>query len=77
MEFNQFAYWLLCGLLTVIATVLGWFFTQLIIEIKKMRIEMNDLNNKLSQVVTNQTWHERDILRLDNRLNELEHEIRR
>lgn len=75
MDFNQFAFWLLCGLLMTIVAGVGWFFQALIIEIKGMRNEMSELNQKLAQVVTNQEWHSRDILKLESRVNTLENKI--
>jgi hypothetical protein len=72
MDFNQFAFWLLCSLLATSVLGVGWFFQALIVEIKGMRSEMSELNSKLAQVVTNQEWHARDILRLETRVNTLE-----
>jgi len=72
MEFSQFAFWLLCGLLIVVVTGVGWFFQALIVEIRGMRCEMNELNQTLAKVVINQEWHGKEILRLETRLNTLE-----
>lgn len=76
MTFNQFAFWLLCGLLTLIVLGAGRFLNALIAEIKGMRSEMSELNNKLAQVVINQDWHGREMLRLEHRVNELDSQLR-
>jgi hypothetical protein len=57
MDFNAFAFWLLCGLLGLAVTVLGFFLSGILGEMKK-------LNDRLIQVVTNQEWHYREILNL-------------
>lgn len=72
MEFQQFAFWLLCGLLGILVAGLGWFLTNLIAEIKLVRVEMSSLNEKLATVVTNQDWHGKELLRLEKRVELLE-----
>jgi hypothetical protein len=72
MEFNQFAFWLLCGLLGLFAAGIAKFLNDLILEIKGMRIEMAQMNEKLTHVVTNQDWHQKELTRLEKRLNILE-----
>jgi hypothetical protein len=57
MDFNTFAFWLLCGLLALAITVLGFF-------LKGILDEMKTLNAQLISVVTNQEWHYREILAL-------------
>lgn len=59
MEFTAFAFWLLCGLLTIAVVVLGFFLQGILAEMKK-------LNDRLIQVVTNQEWHYREILKLQD-----------
>lgn len=72
MEFNEFAFWLLTAVLSVIAMGVGWFLVALIGEIKGMREEMGKLNEKLAHVVVNQDWHAKEILRLERRIDEIE-----
>lgn len=72
MEFHAFAFWLLCGLMGVLCTGLGWFFVALISEIKGMRNEMAQLNEKLAVVVANQDWHAKELLRLEKRVDLIE-----
>ena len=72
MDFNQFAFWLLCSVLGLLALGLGWFLQALITEIRGMRLEMSQLNEKLAQVVTNQDWHGKELNRLDLRIHALE-----
>lgn len=76
MEFSQFAFWLLCGLLTIITILAGKFLSAMISEIRGVRLEMSELNSKLAQVVTNQDWHGREILRLEHRVNDLDAQLR-
>jgi hypothetical protein len=57
MSFDAFSFWLLCGLLGLGVTVLGFFLQGILAEMKK-------LNDRLIQVVTNQEWHYREILNL-------------
>lgn len=57
MDFNTFAFWLLCGLLGLAVTVLGFFLSGIL-------NEMKTLNAQLIQVVTNQEWHYREIIKL-------------
>lgn len=72
MELTSFEFWLLTGLITVLIVVLGWFLSSLINEIKGVRSEMNNLNEKLATVITNQDWHAKELTRLDSRLSRLE-----
>lgn len=72
MDFVQFAFWLLCGLLSTLVLAIGWFLSALISELRGMRSEMSQLNERLAQVVTNQDWHGKELNRLDLRINILE-----
>jgi TM2 domain-containing membrane protein YozV len=72
MDFQQFAFWILCGLLTILVSGLGWFLSALISEIKGMRLEMSHLNEKLATVVANQDWHGKELLRLEKRVETIE-----
>jgi Tfp pilus assembly protein PilO len=77
MNWPEFAFWLLCGLMTVLVSGVGWFLHSLISEIKAMRMEMQSLNEKLVQVVVNQDWHGKEINRLEKRVETMEHNIGR
>jgi hypothetical protein len=77
MNFPDFAFWLLCGALGVIVSAVGWFLHSLISEIRAMRLEMASLNEKLVQVVVNQDWHGREIVRLEKRLETIENNSQR
>jgi hypothetical protein len=73
MEFQEFAFWLLCGTLAMLVGIVAWFLQTLLGEIKGVRIEMVDLNQTLVKVVTNQDWHGKEIERLNGRVEKLEH----
>jgi hypothetical protein len=77
MNFPDFAFWLLCGALGIIVSAVGWFLHSLISEIRAMRLEMASLNEKLVQVVVNQDWHGREIVRLEKRLETIENNSQR
>lgn len=72
MDFNQFAFWMLCGLLTISVSALAWFLNSLISEIHLMRTEMSSLNEAIVKVVTNLDWHGKELNRLDSRLSSIE-----
>lgn len=69
MDFTNFAFWLLCGLLTLAVIVLGFFLQGILAEMKK-------LNDRLIQVVTNQEWHYREILKLQDDVTKLKEELK-
>jgi len=77
MAWEQFLGWLVCGLLGLFVTGIFTFLSMLIGEIKKMREEMSKLNEKLVELVTNQEWQGREILRLEQRINDVENKDRR
>jgi hypothetical protein len=64
MDFNAFAFWLLCGLLGIGVAILGTF-------LKGILDEMKTLNAQLIAVVTNQEWHYREILYLKEEVAKL------
>lgn len=72
MDFNQFAFWLLCGLLSAIAFIIWTFLSQLISVIKNVQVEMSQLNEKMAAVVTNLDWHGKELSKLDSRLTKVE-----
>ena len=71
-QFQDFAFWLLCGSLGLIVIMVGWFLQTLLGEIRGVRVEMADLNQTLVKVVTNQDWHGKEIERLNSRVEKLE-----
>lgn len=50
MEFNEFAFWLLCGLLAGGVCIFAFF-------LKGILDEMKAMNGQLIKVITNQEWH--------------------
>lgn len=75
--------WLIAASISALSICVGWFLVWLasemketrnllIAEVRGVRDEMSDLNKKLAQVVTNQDWHSREILRLEQRINDIE-----
>jgi len=72
MSLSNFEFWLMCGLISVLIIVVGWFLSALISEVKGLRTEMGAMNEKLAAVITNQDWHGKELARLDTRLSKLE-----
>lgn len=71
MSFDQFAFWMLCGLLATLVTLMGWFFTRILDTLKNMDGNIAGLNNKVAVVIEKQSWHEKEIERLDKRIDSL------
>lgn len=72
MDFNTFAFWLMCGAIGLVVVMVGWFLKALLAEVRLVRGEMNTLNMSLVKVVSNQEWHGKEIDRLNGRVERLE-----
>jgi hypothetical protein len=72
MDFREFSFWLLCGSITSIGLIVWHFLSSLILEIRLVRQEMADLNQKMATVVTNLDWHGKELSKLDSRLTMVE-----
>jgi phage shock protein A len=80
---EQILFWAGTGLVVLLLTVVGFFLSTLVAEIKDFKssligqiggvqIEMNELNKKLAEVITNQDWHKKELERLDSRMGKIE-----
>lgn len=72
MQLTQFEFWIISGLITILIIIVGWFLVALLGEIKGVRGEMGEMNQKLAAVITNQDWHSKELSRLDTRVGKLE-----
>ena len=72
MDFNQFSFWLLTGLLGLTALGAAKFLQELLDKLDSVRDEMHKLNEKIGSVITNQEWYEREIAKLESRVLNLE-----
>ncbi len=59
--------------LTGLATILVFYFKNMNRNVERMSKSMIDMNVKLEKVVTDQSWHHREIKEIKDRINDLEH----
>ena len=71
MDFVQFAFWMLTGLLVTLMTTIGWFCVRILDTLKNMDGNIAGLNNKVAVVIEKQSWHEKEIERLDKRIDDI------
>lgn len=71
MEFQEFAFWLMTAMMMLIATVLGWFLSNILNEMKGIRGSIAELNNHVAVVIEKQSWHEKEIEKLNKRIDDI------
>jgi hypothetical protein len=59
-------------LLAAIGSVISMQFMGMRKDLSKISDSVENLNIKISQIVTNQDWHKEEIIQIKNRLNALE-----
>jgi predicted nucleic acid-binding Zn-ribbon protein len=59
--------------LTGLATILVFYFKNMNTNVENMSRSMIDMNIKLEKVVTDQSWHHREIKEIKDRISDLEH----
>lgn len=80
---EQILFWAGTGLIVLLLIVVGFFLSSVVSEIKDFKTslisqiggvqnEMNELNKKLAEVITNQDWHKKELERLDSRVGKIE-----
>lgn len=72
MSFNEFAFWLLTGMMGLCCIVLGWFLARLLDELKGIHSSIAGLNNHVAVVIEKQTWHEKELTYLKEKIETLE-----
>lgn len=60
--------------LTVLGTLLISYFKDMKNDIKAMSVSMGQMNVKLEKVITDQSWHNREIAEIKDRITKLEDE---
>lgn len=60
-------------ILTILGTVLILYFKDMKTDVKTMSESMVKMNVKLEKVITDQSWHKREINEIKSRISGLEH----
>lgn len=60
-------------ILTILGTLLLTYFKEMKQDVGTMSQSMGEMNLKLTKVITDQTWHNKQIEEVKERLHDLEH----
>lgn len=72
MNFKEFSTWAFTGAVLLLISVLGYFGTQSLDELRNIRRELTDVKINLVLVTGNQDSFRRELDRMDKRVEKLE-----